>query len=127
MILIILQNAWYENGKTPKYEKWLVDLWHSHTGKRLIEMIPEGIPYFIINASPYCGVDASSYAAASPRHIKKWFKYSNPKVVLACGKIAQAGCRAASLDFVPAPHPAYRRLSKDDTAEIRRQLKEASA
>lgn len=121
-ILAVLQCAWYKDGNSRRFMRWQRDLWHSHTGRRLLEMIPEQSIVFPINASPKTGDHAHSVFPPDPFHIQRAYQFYQPDVVLACGKIAQDGCRIAGLDYVAVPHPAWRQLSKEDTKRIREQL-----
>ena len=123
MILFILQNAYTSEKHQFKNEKeWSRELQRSHSGKRLSEMIPENVEYRVINASPEIGDNANSIYKADTTHIKRLVKKFSPKVIVACGTIAQAGCELLGLSYISAPHPAWRQLSKEITSEIKRQI-----
>jgi hypothetical protein len=124
-ILFVLQNAY----RSEKYgfrnrREWSKDLLRSHTGKRLVEMIPAGAKFYVINSSSNIGTSSKSSYRADAEYIKAWVEKINPMIVCACGKIAEDGCKRAQLEFISLPHPAWRALSKSHTANIRQQLAE---
>jgi len=128
MILFILQNAYHSD----KYhfrnsEEWSEDLIRSHTGRRLKEMFPVGINVVVVNASPLIGESAKSCFNADLSYIQEKIDRYRPAIICACGRIAQNGCRKLNLDFVSAPHPAWRALTKVQTKQIRNILKEKYA
>jgi hypothetical protein len=123
-VLYILQNAY----RSDKYnfrnrEEWHEDLFCSHTGRRLSEMIPEGFDYYVVNSSPNIGSHADSKFPPSKEHIIEWYEKVKPDIVVACGKIAQQGCKDAGLEHIKAPHPAWRALSKKITNDIKLRIK----
>lgn len=123
-VLYILQNAY----RSDKYnfrnkEEWHEDLFRSHTGKRLSEMIPEGVEYYVINSSPNIGSHADSKFPPDNNYISEWYNKIKPDVVVACGKVAQKGCDEIALEYIKAPHPAWRALSKKITKSIRLEIK----
>lgn len=125
MILFILQNAYQSNKhQFTNEDEWSRELANSHTGRRLKEMIPEGSEYKVINSSGMIGDCADSCYHADLEHIQKLIDEINPNVICACGKIAQAGCESLGLNFIPAPHPAWRRLSKQCSKNIRNEIGE---
>lgn len=73
MILYVLQNAWSRRAKPGQKEwpgaeaSWERALWHSHTGKRLREMIPDDADFKVCNASPLVG----EHAAAVRRKVEE--------------------------------------------------------
>jgi len=124
MILFILQNAY----RSAKYQfrnedEWHEDLFRSHTGRRLKEMVPDGVQFCVVNSTDKIGDSADSLYFADPFHIECMLNGIKPDLVVACGKIAQAGCRELGIDFISAPHPAWRALSKKDTERIRNEIK----
>lgn len=122
IILAVLQCAWYRDGNPRRRECWQRDLWHSHTGRRLLEMIPEQSIVIPINASPDTGDHVHAVFPADPKHIRKWHRFYKPDVVLACGRVAQEGCIEANIPHVCASHPAWQRLKKDETRWVRELL-----
>ena len=125
MILFILQNAYRnENHQFSNHKEWSRELANSQTGRRLKEMIPEGADFRVINASGFIGDNPDAVSEADTKHIRKLIKQIKPDVICACGKIAQNGCRKLGLDFIEAPHPAWRCLSKETTSSIRNLLGE---
>lgn len=125
MILFILQNAYRSDKHQFKNEEeWSQELANSHTGRRLKEMIPDDMEYKVINSSPMIGDCADSSYNADLTHIEKHINEIKPDVICACGRIAQKGCTELGLDFISAPHPAWRRLSKQYSNDIKRRIKE---
>lgn len=122
MILVILQNAWYRKLKKKPYDKWLIALWRSQTGKKLIKMLPQGIPFFVINSTDEVTDNPTDALKADHRWIRKWMRLVKPDIVLACGKIAQEACEQLGIETIHAPHPAWRRLSNTMTNEIRQKI-----
>ena len=125
MILFILQNAYQnKNHQFSNQEEWSRELTNSQTGRRLKEMIPAGVEFRVINASGFIGDNPNSVSEADTKHMRKLIKQIKPDIICACGKIAQDGCRKLGLDFIEAPHPAWRCLSKETTGNIRNLLGE---
>lgn len=123
MILFVLQNAYKsEKHQFKNEEEWSRELANSHTGRRLKEMIPEGKEYKVINSSNIIGDNPDSCYDADIVHMKKLVNEINPTVICACGKVAQKGCADLGLIFIPAPHPAWRQLSKQDSNNIKNQI-----
>lgn len=122
-ILFILQNAYYTHGYRPRdLKEWERRLWVSFTGRRLAQMIPDGATVSVINASLSVGDHSTSCFDADINHIRRMIIRYDPDVICACGKIAQKGCDELGVSYVPAPHPAWRALSKKHIAHIRQQL-----
>jgi len=126
-LLIVLQNAWRENGKEYTYEQWLPKLWASHTGKRLREMLPDmrGRTYMVTNASPKVGMTAGAAFPPDIAHLRTMIERFKPRVILGCGLVAQHGLGLLDVTHVQAPHPAWRRLTKEIAAGVRVLLEEA--
>lgn len=123
MILFILQNAYKSDKHQFKNEEeWSRELTNSHTGRRLKEMIPEGAEYKVINSSGIIGDCPDSRYDADLKHIKIFVDRIKPTIICACGRIAQKGCTELGLDFISAPHPAWRRLSKQCSNSIKEQI-----
>lgn len=116
MLLIILQNTYEHLTNSPA---WKEVFWESYTGKRLREMLPEGIEFVVTNASKTIGDGPASVCRADGAHITAMIERVQPDRILACGKVAQAALEELGIDFLAAPHPAWRQLSKEKTAEIR--------
>jgi hypothetical protein len=130
-LLVVLQCAY---GSTEKRRRqledrtlWLYGLWHSHTGGRLKEMIPDGYKVVPINATPKIGKHPNARFSADPSYISDWIERVEPDVVLGCGLVARSGLDALGVDYVPAPHPAWRQFSKEDALAVRRKLEEMNA
>jgi hypothetical protein len=123
MILFILQNAYRsDKHQFTNNDEWSRELANSHTGRRLKEMIPDGMEYRVINSSNMIGNCPDSRYDANLEHMKKFIDEIKPSVICACGKVAQQGCAELGLDFIPAPHPAWRQLSKKCSSNIRKQI-----
>lgn len=125
-ILVILQCA-YGNTLHRRVElrdktKWLEGLWVCYTGKRLREMLPEDCEVEVCNASLNIGSRATASFPPDTDHILAEIGQSKPDVILACGKIACEGMVGMGLDFVAAPPPAWRQLSKADISKIKAGL-----
>jgi hypothetical protein len=126
MILFILQNAYRsEKYKFRNEQEWYNDLSRSHTGRRLLSMIPDNQDVRVVNASPKIGNNVSSKFEPNIDHIKKCVEHYKPQVVCACGQMAQKGCEIAKIKYIPAPHPAWRALSKKQAGEIKKRLGDA--
>ena len=52
-LLVVPQTEYRQDGREIPREAWLHDLWTSHTGKRLVEMLPRGCQVEVVNASPW--------------------------------------------------------------------------
>jgi hypothetical protein len=123
MILFILQNAYQSSKHQFKNDvEWSRELANSHTGRRLKEMIPTGSEYRVINSSKIIGDNPDSCYGADLEHIDRFVNEIKPTVICACGRIAQKGCTDLGLDFIPAPHPAWRRLSKECSTYVRQLI-----
>ena len=119
-VLYILQNGYHsEKYRYRNLQEWSVDLHRSHTGRRLMEMIPDGCYYFVINSTPEVGENVDSMLSPNLDYIISWINKIKPDVIVACGKVAQRACNKLLLDFISAPHPAWRQLSRNKTEEIR--------
>ena len=121
-ILVFLQNAYYRRGRALPRKVWEYALWKSHTGRRLREMLPSNCEVYIENASPKWGVESGACFPADTEHIQVIVKEQKPKIILACGTVAQAGLSELDIEFIPVPHPAWRLLSKEKIMEIRELL-----
>lgn len=125
-LLVVLQCAY---ATTPRHRRQLRDnrfweraLWRSHTGRRLAEMLPEAGVLEVINASPEIGARSDAAFPPDPAHIREHAERFRPDVILACGAVAQRGVRDAGLEYVTAPHPAWRALSKERAQQVREQV-----
>lgn len=123
MILVILQNAWYHKNKKKPYDKWLIALWKSQTGKNLIKMLPEGIPYFIINSTDEIIDNPDDALEANHRWIRRHYFMVKPKLVLACGRIAQEACEQIGIPHMKVPHPTWRQFSNRLAEDIKEKVR----
>lgn len=115
-LLIILQNAYTDDPTHAERfrhdnEFWLSRLFQSHTGKRLRKMIPGGVTHSIINATREIGTESSSNIPPDPVHVRVEIANYRPRVILACGVNAQKAMDELRIEYIPAPHPAWRQLS----------------
>lgn len=122
MILVVLQNEYRDGGAKVPRDEWLPRLWESHTGRRLKEMLPDNGQFFVTNATLEVGDNADSMLPADTIHLSMVIEHIEPSIILACGQVAQRGLDELGVDYVAAPHPAWRRLSKDMTASIKEEL-----
>jgi len=123
MILFILQNA-YQNEKYSftNEPEWHSELMRSHTGRRLKEMIPEGSDFKVINSTGEIGDNPDSYFKPDLIYMQNWIDKIKPDVICACGVSSQNACRQLGIKFIPAPHPAWRSLSKSMTEKVKKEL-----
>ena len=132
-VLFVLQNAWRKGAKPGETDlerrgAWERLLWRSPTGKRLKEMIPDGIEGVVVNASPNVGSRSWAVFAADCMLMHARMKRIQPALVVLCGKVAQElvpVVKDYETPFVLAPHPAWRRLSKAAMIEIRETIRDA--
>ncbi len=129
-VLFVLQNAWRRSAKPGEtewlHEKvWLRLLWRSMTGKRLREMIPDGIDFEVVNATLRIGDRAAATFPADRLLMLARLRSRRPDLVVLCGKVAQELTMIVGAYGYPcilAPHPAWRALPKTQTAEIREEI-----
>ncbi len=115
-LLVILQNP-YKKGELCKgwsRKRWEKEFATSHTHTRLMEAIPEGINYCVTNASRVLADTPDEVMDADIPHLRRQINYHAPRVILACGRIAQAAIDfiRPNVPVVKMYHPAYRALSK---------------
>ena len=136
-ILVFLQNAWKWGaleGQTKwwpaasnedSHRAWQDALWRSQTGIRLLEMLPEDCDVRVGNVSPLIGPVPASKFPMDAEHVISEINAHAPDVVLLLGLEA---AKASSLvegkgvRLIMGPHPASRRLPKDRTAAIRKEV-----
>ena len=125
MILFILQNAYMnERYEFSTYTERLQCMHNSHTGRRIREMFPNtDEEIFVMNSSPSIGDSPDSCFKADLTHIKNQIDYKRPRVIVACGKIAQEGCEKLGVKYIATNHPAYRALSKKETSRVAELLR----
>lgn len=121
-LLVFLQCAWRINATFLNREDWLNALWKSYSGKRLKEMLPDSYEIYIENSTPKVGDNPDAIFPPDLIHMRNTIDMFNPDIILACGEVAQSGCEQLGIDFIDAPHPAYRALSKEMTASIKDRL-----
>jgi hypothetical protein len=123
MVLFVLQNGYHsEKYQYRNLEEWSVDLHRSHTGRRLIQYIPQGVEYKVINSTPIVGTDVNSCLDPDLSYMQEWITRLCPDVICACGYVAQKACDELNVKHIKAPHPAWRALSKLKISEIRNQI-----
>lgn len=129
-VLFVLQNAWRKGAEPGERDDrhpraWERLLWRSPTGKRLHEMIPDGIEYEVVNASPFVGSTSWGVFTADCMLMHARMQRIKPALVVLCGKVAQQLVPVVESYQTPcilAPHPAWRALSKVETARIREEV-----
>lgn len=132
-VLFVLQNAWRKGAKPGEKDigrekVWMRLLWRSQSGKRLTEMIPNGIAYDVVNASPFVGNRSFVSFVADSMLMNARMYERQPDLVVLCGKVAQELAHVVEQHgrpYILAPHPAWRALSKVRTAEIRTEIIDA--
>ena len=126
MVLVVLQNPYRNNALASGWNPstWLKELWRSHTGTRLREVLPDDCDVRITNANPKLADSVSDCLPPDIAHLKRTATRVKPDVVLACGKMACQGISQleTQIRVVEMPHPAYRALSKETTKQIRAKL-----
>ncbi len=138
-VLFVLQNAWRRGAVAGELESdheqraWTRGLWRSMTGKRLREMIPEDLmiagTFEVVNASLFVGKTSQSVFPADKVLMTLRLARYNPHLVVLCGRIAET--LAPLLDecgqhYLVTPHPAWRMLSKERTAQITGEIERAT-
>jgi len=98
-------------------------MWLSHTGSRLKEMLPDGSQVYVANANPKIGKETGAIFPPDLEHMQKVIDEINPELILGCGKIAQRGLSEMGIEYISAPHPAWRALSKKETGRICKRIK----
>ena len=130
LVLFVFQNAWRRGAKpeeqTLRHERaWMRLLWRSQTGKRLLEMIPDGINFDVVNASPFVGRQSFASFTADALLMHARMQRLRPVLVVLCGKVAHGLAHVVEQHerpYLRVPHPASRRLSKAETARIREEV-----
>ncbi len=87
-------------------------------------MLPENEEHYIINSTTEIGNKPEATFPPDPEHIKQVISEIKPDKILACGKVAQKGMELVGIDYIPAPHPAWRQLTRVHTATIKALLEE---
>ena len=125
-VVCFLQNAWsplYAGGVWPR-ESWLRALRDSRSGKRLRLLVSN--PGWCHNTTPIVGDRASSVVKPDPAHVLAILEDRRPKVVIACGKQAEAALLDAlgssPAGLIVVPHPAHRLLTNDLYVAAREEL-----
>ena len=121
-VLVVLQCAYGDTERRREEisdrDVWLAGLWKSYSGKRLKEMLPDEYDCIIINSTEEIGCDSAAIYPPDLEYIESWVNKTSPDIIVGCGKIAQRGLLDLGVEFVSAPHPAWRMLSKEKTAQI---------
>jgi len=119
-ILVVLQNAWFTDGQPKSHEEWLQGLWGSVTGQRLKSMLPDQADDVeVINASPRVGSAPTDSFPPDLEHIRAALTKYRPRVILGCGKLACNALRELRVEFITAPHPAWRQLRASNMAWVK--------
>lgn len=126
-LLVVLQCKWGTTAERRSQlrdkQVWLSGLWQAHTGRRLLEIIPEGWEVDVVNASPKIGKTADAAFPPDSHYIQEAIDNFSPHLILGCGRVAQRGLNSLGITYLSAPHPAYWRLSKIRTRQIRARLR----
>lgn len=122
-VVVFLQNAWspfYAGGKWPR-ASWLAALAGSRSGRRLRLLIPD--PDRCENTTPIVGATPGSKVPPDPEHITNVLERRRPRVVVACGRQAEAALvRLWEGPLLVVPHPAARVLTDALYRQARRML-----
>ena len=140
MILVILQNAWRRKAKTGEREFilsaprersdriWRKALILSRSGQRLLQMLPEGVEWTAINASPFVGNLSKSHYPFDGDHVSaELARLPRHEIALLCGveaHKAEARCLDLGMTVIKVPHPAFRLLTTKRCAEIRGEIEQ---
>ena len=138
MILVILQNAWRYRAKPGDTEFipgvpreridriWREALIKSRSGQRLLQMLPSGIEWTAINASPFVGNKSRSHFPFDAAHVaEELTRFPDNKIALLCGVEAHKAeelCLEAGMTVIKVHHPAYRLLTTKRCGEIRAEI-----
>jgi len=125
-VLVVLQNA-YDKGKLRdgyQYYRWLHEFKSSRTGIRLNAVTEDLTNLHYTNASPKIGCGPKSILPACKAHLRRTIKRVSPRIVLACGAIAeQAMSETWSGDLIVMPHLACRVLTNNLLEQVRQLLR----
>lgn len=121
--MVFLQNAWspiYAGGVWPR-ASWLAALEGSRSGQRLKHLITD----FDVceNTTPLVGATPDSALPADARHITSILRRRRPRLVVACGRQAEAALIPLwAGPLLAVPHPAHRLLTNELYAQARALL-----
>ena len=125
-ILIVLQNA-YDKGRLRdgyQYHRWLREFRSSRTGVRLNAVTEDLTNVHYANTSPKIGCGPRSILPTCKTHLRRAIKRASPRIVLACGVIAeQAMSETWAGDLIAMPHLACRVLTNDLLEQVRKLLR----
>ncbi|MCI0388600.1 MAG: hypothetical protein MOB07_07515 [Acidobacteria bacterium] len=125
-VLVVLQNA-YDKGRLRngyQYHRWLREFRSSRTGVRLNAVTEDLTNVHYANASPKIGRGPKSILPACKAHLRRAIKRASPRIVLACGVIAeQAVIETWAGDLIAMPHLACRTLTNDLLEQVRKLLR----
>lgn len=127
-MVIFLQNAWspvYAGGTWAR-PSWLRALERSRSGQRLRVMIDD----FDLceNTTPQVGRTPDSVLPPDSAHIRAILERRQPRIVVACGKQAEAALvQLWTGAMLAVPHPAHRLLTDSLYREARTLLTEGYA
>ena len=117
-VLFVLQNAWRKGAKPGETEYlheavWERLLWRSQTGKRLKEILPDGIPCKVVDASSRVGNNSASVFPADRVLMAMRMERIKPDLVVLLGKVAETLAPVIhdyECPCIIGPHPAWRLL-----------------
>lgn len=125
-VLVVLQNA-YDKGRLRdgyQYHRWLREFRSSRTGVRLNAVTEDLTNVHFTNASPKIGRGPKSILPACKAHLWRAIKRASPRIVLACGVIAErAVIETWAGDLIAMPHLACRVLTNNLLEEVRKLLR----
>jgi len=119
-MVVFLQNAWspvYALGEWPR-ASWLTALKRSRSGQRLRVLIDDFEA--CENTTPIVGATPNSIIPPDHKHIRAILLRRAPRVVIACGKQAEAALVGLwQGPLLVVPHPAHRLLTDNLYREAR--------
>lgn len=132
-VMFVLQNAWRRGARPGDRDwndrVWRWALWQSRTGRRLKLMIPAGVEFEVMNASPYVATHPSVRFEPDLDHVREELARWRPDVVVLLGAMSgklAADLASPALAIVTGPHPAHRLLSNTRIAMMRAEIARAA-
>lgn len=125
-VLVLLQNA-YTKGSLKQgwnYQRWFNEFSTSRSGQR-ISTVFEGqlkAPKYT-NCTTKMGDNPDSLLVPMPSHVKSAISRVKPKILLACGAIAEDVAQQVwQGDLIVMPHPAFRVLTNSLLVAVREAI-----
>lgn len=112
LVVALLDSMWGNGGAAPRF--FTINP-HNFSGRRLYRMVGKGCRLQVTNCCPVMQTHANSHGQPSPEYVAENLRRAGSfKVLLVCGKVAQATYKASG--YRPSPgvtviemmHPAAR-------------------